>query len=180
MRLDPDEIRDARQYAFSSPKQPIETDAFKIFLAVLSAILVAWFLRAAYVEWQLKLALEKFNQQITASNAKALREIELNRIHIQAAAEEQARIQQEAIYQQKLAKKQLELEKQAAINQAIDLKNRKAQAWAGYYKPAKGCEPSNDNKDLMMCAMIMHVLKRTLRRSGPRINIHDNQCVYLR
>lgn len=152
MQLDSDDIRDAKLYAFSKPKKSNEIDSFKIFLAVLSAILVAWFLRAAYVEWQLRQALEKFNQQITVINANTQRDIELNRLRIQAAAEERAKIQQEAIYQQKLAKKQFELEKQAAINQEIDLKNRKAQAWVDYYKPAKGCEPSNDNKDLMMCA----------------------------
>ena len=152
MQLDPDEIRDSRQYAFLNPKRSNEVDLFKLFLAVLAAILVAWFIRAAYVQWQLRQVLETFNQQVTAINANAQKNIELSQVRSQAAAEERARIQQEEIYQQKLAKRQLELDKQAVINHAVNERNRKAQAWADYYKPAKGCEPANDNKDLMMCA----------------------------
>lgn len=152
MQIDSDEIRDYRQNAFLNPKKSNEADPLKIFLAVLAAILVAWFIRAAYVEWQLRQVLETFNQQVMVINANAQRDIELSRIRGQVAAEERARIQQEKIYQQKLAKHQLELDRQATINHAISERERKAQAWADYYKPAKGCEPSNDNKDLMMCA----------------------------
>lgn len=152
MQLDSDEIRDAWQYAFLNPKKSNEADPFKLFLAVLAAILVAWFIRAVYVEWQLRQVLETFNQQVTVINANAQKDIELSRIRNQAATEERARIQQEKVYQQKLAKHQLELDQQAAINHAINERDRKAQAWADFYKPAKGCEPSNDNKDLMMCA----------------------------
>jgi len=152
LQLDTDEIRDARQYAFLNSKESNKTEPFNIFLAVLAAILVAWFIRAAYVEWQLKRTLETFNQQMAVVNANLQRDMELSQIRSRAEVEERARVQQEKDYQQRLAKHQLALAKQAAIDQAINERDRKAQAWADYYKPVKGCEPSNDNKDLMLCA----------------------------
>ncbi|MDI1309999.1 MAG: hypothetical protein PSV17_11300 [Methylotenera sp.] len=151
MQLDPDEIRDYRQEAFFDKRESSEVDPFKIFLAVLAAILMAWFIRAVYVEWQIRQVLDNFNQQIVVMNAESQRAMELSQLRAKAAEDERTRIEEEKTYQQKVAKYQLEQNRQAVITNAINDKNRKVQAWDDYYKPAKGCESSNDNKDLMKC-----------------------------
>lgn len=146
--MDPDEIRNARQYDFFKPKKPKQIDPFKVFLSVLAAILVAWFVRAWFIQWQVNQVTSALSQQVQVMNAKMQADIE-SQI---AADKERARLHQEEVYQQKLAKHQLALEKQAALEYSINERTKKAQAWDEYYKPVRGCEPSIDNKDLMMCA----------------------------
>ena len=152
MQLDPDEVRDYRHYSFMNPRRSRDTDPLKIFLAVLAAILVAWFLRAIYIEWQVRYALKEFNQQMALIEANMHRDMQRNQIRAKLEAEERTRALQEKAYQERLAKHQLKLEEQAAIERGINDRSKKEQAWTDYYKPAKGCEPSNDNKDLMKCA----------------------------
>lgn len=152
MQLDPDEVRDCRHYSFMNPRRSSDTDPLKIFLAVLAAILVAWFLRAIYIEWQIRHALEVFNQQAALIGANMQRDIQRSQTLAKLEAEERTRFLQEKSHQERLAKHQIELNKQAAIERGINDRNKKEQAWTDYYKPAKGCEPSNDNKDLMKCA----------------------------
>jgi hypothetical protein len=72
LQLDPDEIRDYRQEAFFNENKSKALSPVSIFLAVLAAILVSWFIREAYVEWQIKQALEVFNQQMNVMNQQSI------------------------------------------------------------------------------------------------------------
>lgn len=148
MQLDPDEIRDYRQESFFRENKSKALSPVSIFFSVLAAILVSWFIREAYLEWQVKQALEVFNQQMNIVNQQS--QINLQRIQLQA--EQQSRAQAERAYQERLAKHQVELDKQAAIAKQIEERTSKAQAWSDYYKPSKGCDASNENKDLLKCA----------------------------
>ena len=81
MQREPDEIRSYQQdsYFNQNTKKPKEVNPFTIFLSVLAAILFAWFIRAAYIEWQLRQVLEVFNQEINLVNEQSLRNIEIIR-----------------------------------------------------------------------------------------------------
>lgn len=154
MKLDPDELRTYRQDSYFDKKESNETNPITIFFAVLGAILVSWVIREAYVEWQVRQALTMFNQQMAIINDQSQRSIQNMQIQSQAyqeAANQRAQIEQEKIEQKKLDALQLERDKKAAIMAEIDLKNKKDQDWNAFYKPIKGCESSNDNKDLMKC-----------------------------
>lgn len=54
MQLDQDEVRGYEQRAFFEKKDFKDLNPLSIFFAVLAAILVSWFIREAYVEWQLR------------------------------------------------------------------------------------------------------------------------------
>ena len=154
MQLDPDELRSYRQDSYFDKKQSNETNPMAIFFAVLGAILVAWIIREAYVEWQVRQALAIFNQQMATINEQSQRSLENIQIQSQAyqeAANQRARIEQAKIEQKKLDELQLERDRKAAIAAEVDLKIKKEQDWEAFYKPIKGCESSNDHKDLMKC-----------------------------
>ena len=76
MQLEPDEIRSYQQDSFfnQNTKKPNEVNPFTIFLSVLAAILFAWFIREAYIEWQVKQALSFFDQamQLEKNNPKEI------------------------------------------------------------------------------------------------------------
>jgi phosphoglycerate-specific signal transduction histidine kinase len=153
MKLEPDEIRNNAIDDFFN-KDESKSNAvtpLTIFFAVLAAILVAWFIRAAYVEWQVRKAVELFNQQmanITYQSQKQMKQIQLqNQQRIEAAR----RAQEEKALQLKLEKRRVEQERQAAISAGINERRKKEEAWERFYKPVSGCEASNDNKDLMKC-----------------------------
>ncbi len=154
MQLEPDEIRGYKQdYFFNqNTKKPNEVNPFTIFLSVLAAILFAWFIRAAYIEWQVRQALEVFNQEMQLINEQSQRNIE--RVHqqslaMQEAANERQRQTEAAAYQHKLALHQQELAKQAEKEAEIEARSNKADAWLAFYKPSKACE--SENKNIINC-----------------------------
>ena len=154
MQLDPDEIRTSRQDSFFDEKKPNEVNPFTIFLAVLAAILVSWFIREAYLEWQVQRAVEMLNQEVAVINAQSQRElqrIQMSAQVAQEAANQRAGAEIEKARLQKLAEHQQEWDRQAAISAERDVKTKKEQAWFDYYKPVKGCESTNDNKDIIKC-----------------------------
>ena len=154
MHLDPDEIRTFRQSSFFEEKKSSNVNPLTIFFAVLAAILVSWLIREAYLEWQVRQAVEIFNQQMANINSQAQRDLQRIQISAQIAQEavnEKARVEAGKVRLQKLAEHQLKLDRQAAISAERDIKDKKAQAWLNYYKPAKGCESSNANKDIIKC-----------------------------
>ena len=154
MQLEPDEIRSYQQdsYFNQNTKKPKEVNPFTIFLSVLAAILFAWFIRAAYVEWQVRQVLEVFNQEIQLVNEQSHRNIERIRqqsITAQEAANERQRQAEVVAYQHKLALHQQELAKQAEKEAEIEARSNKADAWLGFYKPSKACE--SENKNIINC-----------------------------
>lgn len=154
MQLDPDEIRSYQQQAFFEKDKSAEITPFAIFLAVLAAILVAWLIRAAYVEWQARQAIAMFNQQMQAlheQTTKSIERMQIRQQRIMAEAQEKARLKEEAAYQQKLAIRQMDLDRRAAIAAKNEMAMKKEEAWKNYYKPAKGCESENPNIDLIKC-----------------------------
>ncbi|MFT5719285.1 MAG: hypothetical protein ACI9T7_003498 [Oleiphilaceae bacterium] len=141
MKLDRDDIpkHHLRNSFFDKPETK-NVDGFTIFIAVLAAISVAFFLRAAYNEWQLRQAVEMFSQRLVATQKHNQQRIEVNK----KEREEQA-------FQQKMAKYRVEQSKQAAISAGIQERKAKVEAWENFYKPIKGCESTNDDKDLIKC-----------------------------
>ena len=169
MPLDPDEIRDYERRSFFEKDHSNSTTPLTIFLAVLAAILVSWAIREAYLEWQVRRALEYFNQQVEISNARSQQQLRAFQIQSQAAqaqAEEQAkqqaeahtqqrleeiRLQAEAHRQQRLEEIQLQRENQARIAEANAQLARKEEAWGQYYKPTAGCELDNPRRATVEC-----------------------------
>ncbi len=154
MQLDPDEIRSYQQdsYFNQNSKKSNEVNPFTIFLSVLAAILLAWFIRAAYIEWQVRQVLEVFNQEINLVNEQSQRNIERIRqqsIAMQEAANERQRQDEATAYQHKLAFHQQELAKQAEKEAEIEARSIKADAWLAFYKPSKTCE--SENKNIFNC-----------------------------
>jgi hypothetical protein len=154
MQLEPDEIRGYKQDSFfnQNTNKPNEVNPFTIFLSVLAAILFAWFIREAYFEWQVKKALELFNQEMSLVNEESQRSIERIRqqsIAMQEAANERQRQAEAAAYQNKLALHQQELAKQAEKEAEIEARSNKADAWLAFYKPSKACE--SENKNIINC-----------------------------
>lgn len=118
MQLDKEDIKSYQQRTFFDAPPKNEVNPISIFLAVLAAILVAWFIRAAYIEWQVRQALEIFNQQMQIINAQSqqqMRNIQLRNEAMREKTEERIRLQAEELRQQKLAAQQIDFEKRAAI-----------------------------------------------------------------
>lgn len=154
MQLDPDEIRNYQQDYFSNQnaKKSVDVNPFTIFLAVLAAILVAWLIRAVYIEWQVRQAINIFNQELQVINEQTqrnLEKIQQQSLATQEAANERQRQAEVAIYKSKLAKHQQEAAKQAEEDAEIQGRNDKANAWVAFYKPSKACE--SENKDIVYC-----------------------------
>ena len=154
MQLEPDEIRSYQQDSFfnQNTKKPNEVNPFTIFLSVLSAILFAWFIREAYIEWQVKQALSFFDQAMQLEKKQSQRNME--QIHqqliaAQEAANERQRQAEAVAYQHKLALHQQELAKQAEKEAEIEARSNKADAWLAFYKPSKACE--SENKNIINC-----------------------------
>jgi len=154
MQLDKEDIKSYQQRTFFDAPPKNEVNPISIFLAVLAAILVAWFIRAAYIEWQVRQALEIFNQQMQIINAQSqqqMRNIQLRNEAMREKTEERIRLQAEELRQQKLAAQQIDFEKRAAIENKINERSKKEEAWAESYKPARGCEKDNPDRDALIC-----------------------------
>jgi len=141
MKLDKEDIpkHHLREHFFDKP-QAKPLDAFTVFFAVLAAILVAFFLRATYNEWQVRRAVLALQEQVAVTQKHNQDRIEANR-----------KARTNKIYQQKMAKYRTEKQKQAVISAGIKERNMKEKAWEGFYKPIAGCESSSDDKDLLTC-----------------------------
>jgi hypothetical protein len=149
MKLEPDEIRNYQQDAFFESQNSTDNNLnpFTVFVAVLAAILVAWLVREAYLEWQINRALLVFNQQMEMVGKQS----QLQAQAIQKAMQDSLLRQQQEANQQRIAQHQLEIERQAAISAQIEERNKRSQAWENYYKPSAEC--INDNgQNLMKCA----------------------------
>ena len=154
MQLDKEDIRSYDQRTFLDAPQKKEVNPLSIFFAVLAAILASWLIREAYVEWQVRQAVEVFNQQMQIINAQSqqqMQSIQLQNEAIKASAEEDARAKEEKLRQQKLAAQQLDNDKRNAIAAAIEERTKKEEAWSYAYKPIIGCEKDNPNRDAIKC-----------------------------
>ena len=154
MQLDKDEMSSYDQRAFFEKKQTTETNPFTIFLAVLAAILVSWLIREAYLEYQINQVVKVFNQQIQVIDAQTQAQVQQMQLRNEASKAENerlTRIRQEEQEQQKIAKIQIENEKRAKVIADINERAEKDEAWKLFYKPTKGCEPDNPNRDPIKC-----------------------------
>lgn len=154
MQLDKEDIRSYEQRKFLDSPEKQEVNPLSIFFAVLAAILVSWLIREAYLEWQVRQAVEVFNQQMQIINAQSqqqMQNIQLQSEAMRAKAEEDARAKVAELRQQKLAAQQLDNEKRNAIDAAIDERIKKEEAWTATYKPVRGCEKDNPNRDAIKC-----------------------------
>lgn len=154
MQLDPEDIKSYEQRNFFENDNKIEMSPITIFFSVLAAILVAWVIREAYIEWQVRQALAIFNQQMAVINEQSQQSMDRMQnqtLAIQQQANERLRIEGENNRLLKLQEHQFELDKQAAIASELENKSKKEQAWVEFYKPIKGCESSNNDRDLIKC-----------------------------
>lgn len=154
MQLDKEDIRSYEQRVFFESPPKNEVNPVSIFFAVLAAILVAWFIRAAYVEWQVRQALAAFNQQMQIINEQSqqqLKNIQLQNEAMRAKAEENARLKAAELRQQKFAAQQLDFEKRTLVVNQINEHARKEEAWNEAYKPVRGCEKDNPDRDIIKC-----------------------------
>lgn len=155
MKLDKDDVKSYEQRVFFEKKESKDINPLSIFFAVLAAILVSWFIRAAYIEWQVNQAVSLFNQEmkvIVDQSQQQMRVFQLKNEAVRAEAEEKARLNAEEIMQKKIAAHQIELDKRAAIATEADERVRKEEAWIDFYKPTKGCEKDNPDREAVKCA----------------------------
>lgn len=154
MKLDHEDLQTYQQRNFFENARPSSPDGITIFFAVLGAILTAWLIREAYMEWQVRRALHAFNEQIEISAQQTQKQLEQIRINNEAArlqaqqnvrlqAEEQARLTRQQLQQQNEIR-----EKTAALE--IE-KSRKEKAWKQYYRPVSGCEMDNPDRETVKC-----------------------------
>ena len=155
MQLDQDDVNNYEQRTFFEKKESKDINPLSIFFAVLAAILVSWFIRVAYIEWQVNQAVSAFNQEmkmIVDRNQQQMAAIQLKNEALRVEAEEKARLKAEEIMQKKIAAHQIELDKSAAIATEVDERVRKEEAWIDFYKPIKGCEKDNPDREAVKCA----------------------------
>lgn len=127
-----------------------------IFLAVLAALLVAWFLKSSYEEWQAREALRLLNLEFAKMQQQTQVEVQrmqTNLYNQRVAAEERSRISMEKIRLENEARRQIEREKILARKNEIDQINRRNrnEGWATYYQPSKDCDSSNQYRDNAKC-----------------------------
>ena len=156
MKLDDDEINGYYQRKFLENSQPAKAniDGVTIFFAVLAAILLSWFIRDQYLEWQARRALEVFNQQMAIINVQTQNQFREIQIQAEKAKlENEERIRQEAnrVQQIKLHKIEIEHQKQAAVEAQLAERVAKEAAWKETYRPIAGCEPEKSDRDLLKC-----------------------------
>jgi hypothetical protein len=158
--LDPDEIRNPQQDAFfenesSSVSKMSEGSLFILIVsAILIAMLIAWFVKAAYVRWEVEQAIRLMNQNVQMINIQAQNASNQMNLQSQAAIrqlQEDAQRQKEEAYQKKLALHQIELNRQAVLAGEIEERNKKSIAWVNYFKPSPECI-SDNGSNLMKCA----------------------------
>lgn len=154
MQLDDDDIKSYQQRAYFDSKPKQEVNPINIFFAVLAAILVSWFIREAYIEYQARQALALLNQQLSIINEQAQRQFENIQLQTEAMnlrAQKNARLRAEALIEQKQIAQQTDLKNREETSNKINEQIRKEQAWAAAYKPVKGCETDNPDKDAIKC-----------------------------
>ncbi|MFW5431589.1 MAG: hypothetical protein ACKE5M_06145 [Methylophilaceae bacterium] len=151
MKLDPDEIRSSNSDDFFNEEQTSSLTPLSIFFAVLAAILVAWFLRTVYIDFQLRRAAEIFSQQMLVTSKQTQKSLQQMQLRNQQRIEANKNALEEKVLEKKMTKYRAEQQKQALITASITERRRKIEAWENFYKPVIGCEASNDNKDLMKC-----------------------------
>ncbi|MEY3747119.1 MAG: hypothetical protein RL194_578 [Pseudomonadota bacterium] len=149
MKLDDEDTRNYQQRMFfeNEEKKRTHVDGITIFIAVLAAIIVAWLIRDAYINWQTEKALKQLSLQLAISaeqSQKQLRQLQLQREYANAKAREKAQLEAKAKQQQELM---IRAQKAAAIKNM----GEKEKAWDLYYKPAAGCESSNLNRETIKC-----------------------------
>jgi hypothetical protein len=150
MKLDDEDIRSYQHRMFfeNEEKKRTHIDGTTIFFAVLAAIIVAWLIRDAYINWQTEQALKQVSQQLAISAAQAqkqLQDLQLQREYANAKGRERAQLEAEAKRQHELM---IRTQKAAAIRNM----GEKEKAWNLYYKPAAGCESSNQNRETIKCS----------------------------
>lgn len=148
MQIEPDEIRNFQQdcYFNQRTKNTTELNPFTVFLSVLAAILFAWFLRDAYIEYQAKQLLLEINKEMQIINEQ--QRLAMEQIRLESIADNEAR--EERAYQRKYALHQQMLANQAVKTAEIEARNKKADAWLAFYKPSKEC--TIESKNLINCA----------------------------
>lgn len=154
MQLDKEDTRSYEQRAFFEKKESNDLNPLNIFFAVLAAILVSWFIREAYIEWQLRQVVSVFNQEIKVITDQTQQQMRSNQLKSEAMrleAEEQARVKAEEDMQKKIAAHQIELDKRSAAASEVDARVRKEESWANFYKPIKGCEKDNPDREAVKC-----------------------------
>lgn len=154
MQLDQEDIKSYKQRTFFDPTPKNELNPTSIFFAVLAAILVSWFIRAVYLEYQARQELALFNQYISVINEEIqqqLKNTQLQTEAMRARIEENARLKTEVLRRQKQLAQQIDLAKREEISHQINARVRKDEAWAAAYKPIRGCEKDNPDRDAIKC-----------------------------
>ena len=154
MRLDDDEINSYNQRKFLENPQPANIDGLTIFFAVLGAILLSWFIREQYVEWQVKQAFEEFNRQMIVMDAQSkiqFREMQIRAEKAKAENEERIKKEADKIELIRFQNVELEHQKQVAIETQLVGRAAKEAAWKDAYRPTAGCEAENPNRDALKC-----------------------------
>lgn len=152
MKLEPDEIKNNSIDDFlDKDNGSTKLTPESIFVAVLAAILVAWFVKSVYVELRVRYELNKFNQEMAVISKRTQQRFQTMQLNNQQRIDENRKAREDKAHQLKMLKYRAEQQKQAVITAGIEERTSKAKAWERFFKPINGCEPSNDNKDLMKC-----------------------------
>lgn len=154
MRPDNEKIRNYEQQSFFEKKESKDINPMNIFFAVLAAILVSWFMREAYIEWQLRQVLSTFNQEmklIEVQSQLQINAVRMNSEAIKSEEERNSRIKAAELMQKKLDAQQVEFNKRADVVAEINNRVKKEEAWLEFYQPTKGCEQDNQNREAVKC-----------------------------
>ena len=128
--------------------------SIQYFLSVLTAILVSWLIREAYLDYQINQAVKIFNQQMQNINAQTqaqLHTYQLENESRKAENERVIRLRQEEHEQQKIVKIQVENGKRAQVIAEINERAKKDEALKVFYKPTNGCEADKPNREPVKC-----------------------------
>ena len=153
MKLDPEDFQTYKQRLLFENKESLP-NGFTIFFAVLCAILVAWLIGAAYLEWQMRQALHEMNHQAEVAARQSqvnMRQIQLNNEARHSQAQEAARLQAVKRAEEKRQQLQQHYEALEHANALKIAEARKNQAWERFYKPVAGCEAGNLNRKTVKC-----------------------------
>lgn len=147
MKLDPDDIRSYEQRAYFDKNEQKGPSGLTIFISVLLAIIASWLIAVAFISWQARQAVEAFNQQaavISAQSQERMVKIQAQQVAIREEAEAKVRFEALRVQREKE-------ENQARLVAIAAEKAREEEAWKAYYKPIEGCEPSNQNREIVKC-----------------------------
>jgi hypothetical protein len=147
IQLDTDELRTYERNNFFNQSKFRRSDPLIIILVVFITVLLSWFARVAFLEWETKRFVENVSQQMQAMNAQNLKHLE----QIQMQAKVRAEQELEKARQQKLQEHLKVLDQQAMVEAQINERNNKAEAWQVFYQPSAECK-NDDGKNFMKCA----------------------------